>query len=145
METKNIDDYLPKSLDEIVRRRRDEVQIRLATATEIKALGEFIGDAKMSQGEVKDTISEWYPILFRVRDDMQIRLLGHFEKRKEILLSSDVAVLSPENGLAKTENSFYRLGKRGDGEPPRHFLVVLCAILTKTGAGRVLGVPEVFF
>ena len=141
----NIEDFLPKSLDEIVRRRRDEVQIRLATSSEIQALGEFLGDAQMKQGEEKDTINEWYPVTFRVRDDLQIRLLGHFEKRNEILLSSAVTVLNRQNGVARTENSLYRLGKRGDGEPPRHFLAVLCAILHKTGAGQVLGVPEVFF
>lgn len=141
----NIDDYLPKTLGDIVRRRRDEVQIRLATATEIQALGEFLGKPQITLSEANDTISEWYPVTFRVRDDLQIRLLGYFEKRNEILLSSAVAMLDLQNEGARTENSLYRLGKRGDGEPPRHFLAVLYAILHKTGAGQVLGVPEVFF
>lgn len=141
----NIDDYLPKSLDEIVRRRRDEVQIRLATAFEIKALGEFLGNTKISQGEVKDTISEWYPLAFRVRDDLQIRLLGHFERKGVISMTSQVLLLDLAAGFAKTDNSLYRLGKPGEGEPPRAYLVQLCAILNDMGLGKTLGVPEVFF
>lgn len=141
----NIEDFLPKSLDEIVRHRRDEVQIRLATATEIQALGEYLGDAKISQGEVKDTISEWYPVTFRVRDDLQIRLVGHFERKGVISMTSRVLLLDLAAGFAKTENSLYQLGKPGEGEPPRAYLVQLCAILNDMGAGKALGVPEVFF
>jgi hypothetical protein len=141
----NIDDYLPRTLDDIVRRRRDEVQIRLATAMEIAALGEFLGDAQMTPGEAKDTISEWYPVTFRVRDDLHIRLLGRFERKGAISLTSQVLKLDLAADLAKTDNSLYRLGNPGEGEPPRHFVVLLCAILNDMGVGKTLGVPEVFF
>jgi len=141
----NIDDYLPKSLDEIVRRRRDEVQIRLASTAEIQALGEFLGDAQMKKGKEKDTINEWYPITFQLSEDLQVRLLGHFERKGVISMTSQVLMLDLATGSAKTENSRYRLGKPGEGEPPRAYLVQLCAILNDMGLGKALGVPEVFF
>jgi len=80
-----------------------------------------------------------------VRDDLQVRLLGHFERKGVISLTSQVLMLDLAAGFAKTENSSYRLGKPGEGEPPRAYLVQLCAILNDMGVGKTLGVPEVFF
>lgn len=140
----NIDDLIPKTLDDIVRERRDEVQVRLATAAEIKALGEFLGDTRLA-GKPNDTIEYWYPLAFVVHGERAVRLLGHFRHRNEIQLSSAVSVLDLQNGLVRTANSVYRLDKRGEGEPPRDYLAHLCAILNNMGIGWTLGVPRVFF
>ncbi len=143
-ELNNIDDLIPRTLDDIVRLRRDEVQIQLATAAEIETLGEFLGSARLVSKQ-KDTIEDWYPLAFAVRGERAIQLLGHFQQKNEILLSSAVAVLDLENSLVRTADSVYRLGKRVEGKPPRDYLAYLCAILNNMGLGWTLGVPRVFF
>lgn len=136
----NLADHLPRTLDEVVRRNRDAVEIRLATDAEIVSLA-----GQVSAAEIKYTINEWYPIALTVKGQRWIRVLGHFEGRGEITWSSALVAFDQEAGLAQTLNSVYRLGNRGQGEPDRACLMQLCAILNQMGVGPALGVPEVFF
>lgn len=137
----NLNDHLPHTLDQIVTRNRDQVEIRLATPEEVAQLA-----AEILQPEaVKDTITDWYPIVFRVRDDLTIRIFGVFESRGTVSYTSRVLMLDEAAGLAISDRSIYRLGKGGEGDPPRAFVVALCALLNESGVGKALGVPEVFF
>ncbi len=137
----NIDDYLPRRLDEIVTRNRDQVEIRLATPEEVAQLAAEI----LEPPEVKDTILDWYPVTFRVREDSTVRIFGVFERRGAVSYTSRVLMLDEAAGLAISDRSIYRLGKRGEGEPPRGLVIALCALLNEMGVGKTLGVPEVFF
>lgn len=136
----NLADHLPRTLDEIVRKNRDAVEIRLATVAEIVSLA-----GQVSAAEIKDAIDKWYPIAITMKGQRWIRVLGHFEGRGETTLSSALVAFDQEVGLAQTLNSVYRLGNRGQGEPDRASLMQLCAILNQMGVGPELGVPEVFF
>lgn len=137
----NIDDYLPRTLDEIVRKKRDQVEIRLATAQEIAQLAAEI----LAPEEVKDTIADWYPVVFRVRDELTIRIFGVFQQRDAVSFTSRVLMLDATASLAISDHAIYRLGKRGEGEPPRALVVALCVLLNELGVGKALGVPEVFY
>lgn len=137
----NIDDHLPKTLDEIVRKNRDQVEIRLATTQEIAQLAAEI----LAPDAVKDTITDWYPIVFRVKEDPTIRIFGVFQQKDAVSFTSHVLMLDEAAGLAISDHAIYRLGKRGQGEPPRAFVVALCGLLNELGVGKALGVPEVFF
>src|SRR5260221_8398722 len=51
---------IPRSLEDIVRKARDQFQIGLATAEEMAVLA-----ATVQAGPIRDTITEWRTIAFR--------------------------------------------------------------------------------
>lgn len=141
---------IPKSLDDLVRKARDHFQIGLATSGEMAALAAPIGF-----GRVRDTISGWRIVAFRDLDptgDAQtpasvshLSLLGDVIELGGLILTSNIAQIDLVAGLVRTRNSIYRLGARGEGEPPLEQLLFVCAMTHRWGWGHHLGIPHILY
>lgn len=138
-----IDDLIPESLDDIIRspQARERFQIRLASGSEIEALG-----AKIPSGAIKDIIDDWRLIVFSDRQlagsPPDLMLLGDSRGRGFSWITSIVLKLDLEHGTLLTRNSLYGLGERGEGEPPPEHLLRVCAALHDWGLGKPLGAPR---
>src|ERR1700704_5449641 len=72
---------IPRSLDDVVRKRRDLVQIGLATAEEI-----VVRTEKVESGHSRDTIENWRIVAFRFLDP-------HSEDGAELIFNGRLALL----------------------------------------------------
>ncbi len=133
---------IPSSLDNIVRKNRDQAAIRLSSDAEIAALA-----ADIHGHEVKDVFDDWRLIslaLLRSPGGIII-LLGNRRSDGSPAGTSKVLRIDLASNLAVTQNSMYGLGQRGIGEPNEDQLIHLCAQLNGWGAGKHLGIPPFFF
>jgi hypothetical protein len=136
-----LDQMIPRSLDDIVRLNRDQMQIGLATLDELSAQAGVI-----ELGQTLDTIDEWRVVAIRQRGAPPLlSLLGHVVGTSRVRMTSEIIMFDVCRGLCRTRNSLYRLGLPGDGEPPQEDLICACAILHQWGIGRTIGAPEFFF
>lgn len=135
---------LPATLDEIVTRNRDRWQIGLATAAEIAALA---GALHAAPGEEKDLLADWRLIAIRDRHvgDATLILLADAARAGTSWSTSLVKAVDFERRMARTRNSIYALGDRGQDEPPLLHLLHLCATLHAWGVGATLGALKVFY
>jgi hypothetical protein len=141
----------PKSLDDIVRRSRDRFQIGLATAEELALLAATVED-----GPIRDTIAEWRIIAFRpiglgvdartaAASRSRLSLLGRAVGLRCPWITSEVREIDIDAHLVRTRNSLYRLGARGEGEPPQEDLICVCAATYQWGFGALIGAPAFFY
>jgi hypothetical protein len=142
---------IPRSLDDVVRKRRDLVQIGLATAEEI-----VVRTEKVESGHSRDRIENWRIVAFRFLDphsedgaeqifNNRLALLGRAVGRCCPWVTSEIVGIDVEGKLVRTRNSLYTLGIHGDGEPPDHDLICLCAMTHIWGVGRYIGAPGFFY
>jgi hypothetical protein len=142
---------IPKSLEDIVRKSRDQFQIGLATAEELAVLA-----ATIEAGPIRDTITEWRIIAFRtigLSIDAQTQavsrslllLLGRAAGTRCPWITSAVTEIDIDRRLVRTQNSLYRLGARGEGEPPQEDLICVCAATHRWGVGKLIGAPAFFY
>lgn len=142
MNEQNIADLIPKSLDDIIRKHRDEVSLRLASDSEIKAKKTDI----IFDHEPRAIIDDWWLIAFDFhgrRTDLV--LLGNRRDNGHAWITSVAQEIDLERNILRTENSMYGLGAQSCGEPPGHLLLTVCAALHKWGMGEMLGVLHVFY
>jgi hypothetical protein len=146
-----LEHMIPKSLDDIVRKSRDRFQIALATAEELAGLA-----ATIEAGPIRDTITEWRIIAFRaigLSVDAQTQavsrslllLLGRAAGTRCPWITSAVTEIDFDRRLVRTQNSLYRLGARGEGEPPQEDLICVCAATHRWGVGKRIGAPAFFY
>jgi hypothetical protein len=147
-----IENLIPRSLDDIVRQNRHLFCISLATSEELAARA-----AKIEPRDVKDTINGWRMLSFRAfarrrpikSEDAscvsRLLLLGSAVETGCIWITSAVMRIDADSGFVQTQNSFYRLGPRAEGEPPPDELMTVCAALHRWGVGPLLGAPEFYF
>jgi hypothetical protein len=142
---------IPRSLEDIVRKARDQFQIGLATAEEMAVLA-----ATVEAGPIRDTITEWRIIAFRAISlsvDAQTQavsrslllLLGRAAGTRCPWITSAVTEIDIDRRLVRTQNSLYRLGARGEGEPPQEDLICVCAATHRWGVGKRIGAPAFFY
>jgi hypothetical protein len=142
---------IPRSLDDIVRKHRDLVQIGLATAEEIAVRTKRVG-----LGHSRDTIESWRIVAFRLLDrqseagadrtfNSRLSLLGRAVGMRCPWVTSEIVGVDVEGKLVRTRNSLYRLGTPGIGEPPDHDLICLCAMTHSWGVGEYIGAPGLFY
>ena len=146
-----LEHMIPKSLDDIVRKSRDRFQIALATVEELAGLA-----ATIEAGPIRDTITEWRIIAFRaigLSVDAQTQavsrslllLLGRAAGTRCPWITSAVTEIDIDRRLVRTQNSVYRLGARGEGEPPQEDLICVCAATHRWGVGKRIGAPAFFY
>jgi hypothetical protein len=147
-----LEQMIPKSLDDVVRKNRNAFQIGLATPTEIAIRGTVIKPDR----DTRDTIEQWNIIAFRtlgLRPDTglegilssRLSLLGRAAGTRGSWLTSEVVQIDVDGGLVLTRNSLYRLGSRGEGEPPPDDLICVCAVMHSWGIGELIGAPGFFY
>ncbi|OQW68723.1 MAG: hypothetical protein BVN34_08605 [Proteobacteria bacterium ST_bin12] len=131
----------PKSLDDIVRKVRDELQIRLANELEIQGMQ---ADIDMSTSE--DIYDNWSLISFITPHHTYFRLIGEARSCKKIKISSSIFLVDSKNSAASTWiGPVYQLGTPNEGEPDINHLMCLCFYLHDIGIGSTFGVPEFFY
>jgi hypothetical protein len=142
-----IESFIPKLLDEIIREHRDEFSLRLSTAEDFAALPPMvssIGHQKM----VRATINEWR-IVCLVRSaglgGNLLILTGIHQAQDCVWYTSPIVSADFENNFVFTENSLYRLGSKGEGEPDLSIILHICSCLHSWGIGAHLGVLQVFY
>ena len=139
-------DAIPANIDKILTVRRDEGKLRVLSNMEIYNLGrvesvdEVIAQAK--EGEIED----WFIIrldLLNLNRDITF-MIGY--RDGHVFNTSGVVAIDPEAGVVRTQNSVYRVGDRGVGEPDELLRLHVCHYLHTCGAaGRLFGVLNVFY
>lgn len=143
----SLEDIIPKCLDEIIQKHRDEISLRLSTAEDFAALPPMVSSIN-HQKPVRATINEWRIVCF-VRPAAPggncLFLTGIHQGQDCAWCTSSIVSLDFENNLVLTKNSLYRLGSKGEGEPELNIILHICSCLHTWGIGAYLGVLQVFY
>ncbi len=136
-----VDALKPKTLDEIVRKYRDELQIRLASESQIQHM-----QADIDTSNPVDKYDNWGLIAFVTPHHTYFRLIGEATSCKKIKVSSSIFRVDRKNSAVSTwSGSVYQLGTPNEGEPDINQLMCLCFYLHGIGIGSTFGVPEFFY
>lgn len=135
---------IPKSLDDIIRLRRDELSLRLSTTEDFAELSPMVSMLD-NQKRIKATVNEWRIICLDNNGRKKHMLTGIDAVTGNVWATSFLRSVDFDNNLILTENSIYRLGTKGEGEPTFHVLLHICYMFHKWGFGPSFGVPEIFY
>lgn len=141
-----ITEFIPRSLEDVIRERRDEVALRMASESEIEAL-----KADIQHDQTRGEVDDWRLISIVVKapsgiDLVKVLLLGDNKTHYGTpWVTSQVQQIDLARNILITDNSVYGLGRRGEGEPNRHHLIAVCAAFHKWGVGEAFGVPHFFY
>lgn len=131
---------IPKNIDDIIRKNRDQASLSIATLTDI---GELIGD--IESNNIVDVMHNWHIGKLSVVDTPDaFTLLGDIEGDGSYA-TSYIKCIDFKRQKIMTKNSIYLLGEAGEGEPHQDQLIALCAYLHNSRAGAILGVPCFFY
>ena len=134
-----LQELLPTSLDDIIRKNRERASLRLATDAEKQAIAH-----RIAQVGSAIPISRWNLITLEVRGAEPITILvGWNIVAGTTWNTSPILQLDAASGLLGTRSgTLYKMsGESGD----KIDLLCICAWLHQTPAGRFLGVPEFFY
>jgi hypothetical protein len=143
MERKTVEqqlqELLPRSLDDIIRKNRERASLRLATDADKQAIAH-----RIASDESATPISRWNLVTLDVRGTKPITILvGWNDVVGTTWNTSPILQLDAESGLLVTRSgTLYKMsGKSSD----KIDLLCICAWLHQTPAGKFLGVPEIFY
>ena len=144
---KTISDLIPKSLDNIIRARRDKYALRLTMFADFEGLPHLVEAMGGIQRNVKGELTAWQIICFediKKQSEDRLFLIGY--KNGGVFMTSPVKSVDFKNGMLLTENSLYRLiGAEARGEPDTDLLIHICTTFNAWGVGQHLGVPQFFY
>lgn len=143
-ELASLEQYLPKSLDDIIRDRRDVCSLRLSNSEEFASLPPMVSMLDNVK-QIRATIKDWRIVCLTLPGGKNHILTGINETSNNAWATSPLRSVDFENNLALTENSIYRLGIKGKNEPEFHILLHICYCLHSWGLGAPLGVPRIFY
>lgn len=135
---------IPGSLDDIISKNRELVELRLANEKEINDLTRQI----RSPVHVKDAIEDWrlVSLVEKTSNKAEVLLLGNSHDKTHPWITSPILTLDLSQGFVSTQSgSIYKLLDRGIGEPPASHIICLCAALHVWGSGQYLGVPHFYY
>ncbi len=133
-----LEQILPKSLDDIVRTNRDKMRIYVSTDEELAALR-----ASVPIQPVKGVITEWnFITLFLVESSSPMVYLTGVNRAMRSSWMTSLVVGIDGDAVATNSGSLYKLsGDRSD----QLDLEYICATLNLWGIGQHFGVPPFFF
>ena len=140
--TAAIQALIPKSLDDVIRKHREHVQLGLATEEQIFDLHQVI-----TSGQPKDIIDEWNLIALCQPElnIIMVFLLGDIRRNGHQRITSDVTGIDLDRQLLITKSgSLYQLGSPKTGDPDMHQLMCICAAFHGWNFGHKLGVPHFY-
>lgn len=134
--------FIPKKLDDLIKQHRDVASLYLSTEQEMMDLY-----AAVTPGTYLDIIDDWRLISLRLKKTMISEtltfLLGIRRSNGNLRITSDIVKLDLDRGLVITKSgSLYKLGARGEGEPPFEGLVMICSAFHDWGFGPAFGTPK---
>lgn len=136
-----IEAMIPKSLDDIIRKNRELVQLRLANDSDIAKL-----EVEILETHPLYVLDNWNLIAFDVQGVTAVRLIGDVRNGNEPRITSHIVAIDIERQLLKTNSgNLYQMGSRNEGEPDTDQLYLICAYMHQMGIGHELGVPHFFY
>ena len=140
----NIEDLIPKSLDDIFRQNRDLVELGLSSLSEIAAL-----QAEIQPGmPVTDVFDDWRFISLRdkLTGRVKVILLGVAQKKGSERITSEVLRINlSEDSVFTRSGSHYGLGTMDGGEPPNASTDPRVRGFPPIEGGRIIGRTPTFF
>ena len=139
-----LEKLIPKNLDDVVRKNRENFRLALATKKELAKL-----ESNVTEASVKCTLKNWQVIMLHatLEDGAKIaspRLVGSVVETGESWSTSHVISMDTDKSLVKTRNSLYRVvGSRVRED--KLDLLHICIALHQMGLGGYLGVPVFFY
>jgi hypothetical protein len=137
-----LDEIFPTSLDDIIRKNRHLVDLRLPTEAEITSV-----EKSLVITNLKGTFSE--ALLYcRVSPqlDAPILCLVGYHEQGHVLHTSRIVGFDPEtNAVLTGSGSNYLIKNFIEGEPDVQLLSFICYIFHREGMGNYFGVPAVFY
>ena len=135
-----LEELLPKSLDDIIRKNREHGSLRLATEADKRAIAHRI----VPTGRATP-ITRWNLITLDVRGSAPIQytiMVGWNDVTGTTWNTSPIVKLDAAAGLVVTRSgTLYRMSGESGAKID---LLCICAWLHQTPAGKFLGVPEFF-
>lgn len=133
-----IDALIPKSIDDVIRKHRDQLRAYLSTAAELDALRNPIPVVY-----VKSEISYWAFITFSFAASgmAPVYLTGYNQRGRCSWMTSHVIAIDGDLVATKTGSTYRLVGEKSDDLDLPH----ICATLNTWGVGQKYGVPEFFF
>ena len=137
-----IQNLMPKSLDDIIRKNRDHVALRIATPEDKAPLTRAISPS--SEGV---RISRWNFLSLEARAPvtpvLYVLLVGWRDDAARPWITSPVLIIDPQHGYVFTRSrSVYRVvGESSEAID----LPTVCAWMHQTSLGEYLGVPLFIF
>lgn len=133
-----LEQILPKALEEIIGANRDKAKIYFSTDNELESLR-----SPMVFGTFKAPISHWSFITLQIVDSQAsfVYLVGFNPDENSSWMTSFVTGIN--NRLVNTQSgSLYELVGDRTSDPDLEYI---CATLNLWGLGAQLGVPPIFF
>lgn len=142
----NLRDFIPNSVDDIVRAHRDECRLEWATNEELERRK---ADLQRVDATVRGTICNWNVLMFHLtlqgRATSAPFIVGTVQDTRQPWITSAVEAVDLAAGLVKTKNSLYRVVGPREPEPDTHTLIHICVWLNDRGLGPYFGVPGFFY
>ena len=140
--TKQISDLIPKNLDDIICKNRDQASISLSSKDEISQLEDTV-----ELGLVKDLLDNWSLVSINLptSGSCLVFLLGDRQNGEQRVTSAVITIDFNTSLVKTTSGSIYQLGEPLVGELSSHQLMSLCAMLHRSSVGEYLGVPHFFY
>lgn len=139
--SQDLNSLLPKSLDDIIRKNREQLQLRLASEAELLAITK-----PLITSNLKGTLTEAF-IYNRVNSLIEpiLCLVGFNERGDAFHTSSLVGFDQKSNTVLTSNGSNYFIKSFVTGEPDVNLLIHICYTLHRDGLGEVFDVPEFFY
>lgn len=141
----NLRDFIPKSVDDIVRAHRDECRLAWATDVELESR---TGELQQAEA-IRNTLCNWNILMFHLTREGSTTsvpfLVGTRQDTRQPRITSAVKTVDPAAGLVKTLNSLYGVVGPREPEPDMHTLIHICVWLNDSGLGPYFGVPGFFY
>lgn len=139
----SLNQLVPKHLDDVLRKNRDQMRLAFATPEEIQELS-----ADVYETSVRHTLTRWQFVVMHVTHGgsplKSVRLFGWADDIRESWSTSNVTEIDLSHGLVRTANSTYALaGPRATEE--QLDLLHVCASLHQWRLGEHFGVPHIFY
>lgn len=137
-----IQNLLPKSIDDVIRKHRDHVELRIATAKDKASVTRAISPS----GDAVE-ISRWSFLALEAREPMQpvlyVMLVGWRDDAQRSWITSPAYGIDQQHGYVVTRSgSLYRtVGESSEVID----LPTVCAWMHTTSIGEYLGVPLFVF
>lgn len=135
-----LEDLIPKSIDDIIRKNRELVTLEVVSAESLPRLLKPITPRRI---DFDNAISDWRFIKLNGAGIEKVMLLGSKPDHRA-WITSEVQQIDLDEQLVITKSgTLYALCKQGEGAPPFNHLAMICSAFHTWGFGKFMGVPEI--
>ncbi len=136
---------IPKTLDDIVRKNRTELQLAYASEQDLAGIQQSIS-AEFYKGALRGAFI--YKRMLVTTQEEAFYLVGFMDERRRTITwhTSRLEGFDPKTRMVYTASgSLYHVEDFMTGEPDSQLLINVCAILHRDGVGDYFGIPHFFY